>query len=542
MSYVALYRKYRPKNFSEVVGQDVVVKVLKNSIQSGKIGHAYIFSGTKGTGKTSVAKIFAKAINCLEPIDGDVCGKCSVCSYLNENPVDIIEIDAASNNGVEEIREIRNNVKVMPTCCKYKVYIIDEVHMLSTSAFNALLKTLEEPPEHVVFILATTELNKIPPTVLSRCQKLDFKKISNKFIVQQLKHILENESRHLSDDVLDLIASLSDGAFRDAINLMDQLLTLEKDDVSVEDVYKLVGIISDDIAFQFLDFIFNCDIKSGLLLVDNLFKSGVNFYKVTEKILFILTDVIIYNTAKDYFKSSYEEKLSKYCFKDINNLFLLNDTLFNLSASLKKSVTQKSLFETYFIKMCLYFKPDNNSNFSDNDVTYSISNDDTISTNNLKLRQTNVFPEVSNKNIRIHNSLALASKKKKNDFIVNYNIIENYFSHKDYSSVSKLLSKAIPEVVSGKNILFVFRNSFEVVLFDKNINIIEAFLHELFGIKYNVVAVSTDEWKNIKQNYINDINNGIIYKYEEETVVTNKNRSSLEKDAENIFGETIVSE
>lgn len=542
MSYVALYRKYRPKNFSEVVGQDVVVKVLKNSIQSGKIGHAYIFSGTKGTGKTSVAKIFAKAINCLEPIDGDVCGKCSVCSYLNENPVDIIEIDAASNNGVEEIREIRNNVKVMPTCCKYKVYIIDEVHMLSTSAFNALLKTLEEPPEHVVFILATTELNKIPPTVLSRCQKLDFKKISNKFIVQQLKHILENESRHLSDDVLDLIASLSDGAFRDAINLMDQLLTLEKDDVSVEDVYKLVGIISDDIAFQFLDFIFNCDIKSGLLLVDNLFKSGVNFYKVTEKILFILTDVIIYNTAKDYFKSSYEEKLSKYCFKDINNLFLLNDTLFNLSASLKKSVTQKSLFETYFIKMCLYFKPDNNSNFSDNDVTYSISNDDTISTNNLKLRQTNVFPEVSNKNIRIRNSLALASKKKKNDFIVNYNIIENYFSHKDYSSVSKLLSKAIPEVVSGKNILFVFRNSFEVVLFDKNINIIEAFLHELFGIKYNVVAVSTDEWKNIKQNYINDINNGIIYKYEEETVVTNKNRSSLEKDAENIFGETIVSE
>ena len=288
MSYVALYRKYRPKNFSEVVGQDVVVKVLKNSIQSGKIGHAYIFSGTKGTGKTSVAKIFAKAINCLEPVDGDVCGKCSVCSYLNENPVDIIEIDAASNNGVEEIREIRNNVKVMPTCCKYKVYIIDEVHMLSMSAFNALLKTLEEPPEHVVFILATTELNKIPSTVLSRCQKLDFKKISNKFIVQQLKHILEMESRQLSDDVIDLIASLSDGAFRDAINLMDQLLTLDKDDVDVEDVYKLVGIISDDIAFQFLDFIFTFDIKNGLLLIDNLFKSGVNFYKVTEKIQFIL--------------------------------------------------------------------------------------------------------------------------------------------------------------------------------------------------------------------------------------------------------------
>ena len=349
------------------------------------------------------------------------------------------------------------------------------------------------------------------------------------------------ESRQLSDDVLDLIASLSDGAFRDAINLMDQLLTLDKDDVDVEDVYKLVGIISDDIAFQFLDFIFTFDIKNGLLLIDNLFKSGVNFYKVTEKIQFILTDIIIYNSTRDYFKSSYEEKLSNYCFKDINNLFMLNETLFDLSASLKKSVTQKSLFETYFIKMCLYFKHDNN-NFTDIDSTSSISNEDTISANNSNKLQTNVSNEISsNKDIRIHNSLALASKKEKNDFLVNYNIIENYFSHKDYSSISKLLSKAIPEVVSNKNILFVFKNSFEVVLFDKNVNIIETFLHDLFGIKYKVVAVSSDEWKNIKQNYINDINNGIIYKYEEETVVTNKNKSSLEKEAENIFGETIVS-
>ena len=260
MSYIALYRKYRPKCFSEVVGQDTVVNILKNSIKNNKIGHAYIFSGTKGTGKTSVAKIFAKAINCLHPVDGDICNECETCINLNNDSIDIIEIDAASNNGVEEIREIRNNVKVLPNYCRYKVYIIDEVHMLSTSAFNALLKTLEEPPEHVVFILATTELNKIPATVLSRCQKLDFKKISKYSLVKQLKFILKSENKELSDGVVDLIADLSDGAFRDAINLMDQLLTLNKKDITQADLFNIVGIISDDIAFDLIRYIINSDI------------------------------------------------------------------------------------------------------------------------------------------------------------------------------------------------------------------------------------------------------------------------------------------
>ena len=177
MAYISLYRKYRPKKFSDVVGQDVVVKILRNSIIENKIGHAYIFAGPRGIGKTSIAKIFSKAVNCLNSIDGDLCGKCESCINDINNEIDIVEIDAASNNGVEEIREIRNNIKLIPTKLKYKVYIIDEVHMLSISAFNALLKTLEEPPAHAIFILATTEINKIPNTVISRCQKFDFEKI-----------------------------------------------------------------------------------------------------------------------------------------------------------------------------------------------------------------------------------------------------------------------------------------------------------------------------------------------------------------------------
>ena len=220
MNYKALYRKYRPSLFNEIVGQDHIVKILKNSIIKNKIGHAYLFSGPRGTGKTSTAKIFASTINCLQPVDGEKCGKCAICK-LEEN-VDIIEIDAASNNGVDEIREIRQNAKLMPNNSKYKVYIIDEVHMLSIGAFNALLKTLEEPPLHVIFILATTEFQKVPLTIVSRCQKFQFKKLTNNDIEKKLHEIVEKENINITDDALTLIAEISDGGLRDAINLLDQ--------------------------------------------------------------------------------------------------------------------------------------------------------------------------------------------------------------------------------------------------------------------------------------------------------------------------------
>ena len=236
MSYISLYRKYRPKTFSDVVGQEVVIKILKNSILTGKIGHAYIFSGPRGTGKTSIAKIFSKAVNCLENDSGDLCGKCSVCLSDFDDEIDIVEIDAASNNGVDEIREIRNNVKLVPNHLKYKVYIIDEVHMLSTSAFNALLKTLEEPPSNVIFILATTEFNKIPATVISRCQKFDFKKLTINQIENRLNYILDKENKTIKPEVVELISQLSDGGMRDAINMLDQLISLDKTDIDTDDL------------------------------------------------------------------------------------------------------------------------------------------------------------------------------------------------------------------------------------------------------------------------------------------------------------------
>ena len=268
MSYITLYRKYRPQKFEDVVGQEVVKKVLINSIKDNKIGHAYIFSGPRGTGKTSMAKIFAKAVNCLNNKDGNLCGECEVCTKNQNEEIDIVEIDAASNNGVDEIREIRNNTKLLPIQYKYKVYIIDEVHMLSPSAFNALLKTLEEPPSHVIFILATTEFNKIPTTVVSRCQKFDFKKIKTTDIIKRIKHILELENKGLDDEIIEFIAKLSNGGLRDAINLLDQVLSLNKKDINIEDVYEITGYIKNDDIFNLLKQMFAGNIKETYNLLE----------------------------------------------------------------------------------------------------------------------------------------------------------------------------------------------------------------------------------------------------------------------------------
>ena len=284
MSYVSLYRKYRPKCFAEVVGQDVVVKILKNSIFNNKIGHAYIFSGPRGTGKTSIAKIFSKAVNCLNTKDGDLCGNCDVCKLNFDDEIDIIEIDAASNNGVDEIREIRNNVKLLPSHLKYKVYIIDEVHMLSISAFNALLKTLEEPPNNIIFILATTEFNKIPATVVSRCQKFDFKKLTSNQIFERLKFILKEENKTLPDEVVNLISELSDGGMRDAINIVDQIVSMDKENINVDDVYNLIGDVNEQKIFDLLINIIKSNIKELLIMIDDLYNSGKNFISISNRL------------------------------------------------------------------------------------------------------------------------------------------------------------------------------------------------------------------------------------------------------------------
>ena len=279
--YQALYRKYRPFEFKDVVGQDVIVNTLKNAVAYNHVSHAYLFSGPRGTGKTTIAKIFARAVNCLEPEDGLACGKCKNCEYsFSKECMDIIEIDAASNNGVDEIRELRNKVNILPSELKYKVYIIDEVHMLSIGAFNALLKTIEEPPSHVIFILATTDPQKIPSTIVSRCQWYSFKKINNSDIVKKLRQIVDAENISVDVKVLEKIAEASDGGLRDAIGLLDKLRAYATDDITLDVFYELNGQVNDSELKELEKMIFSNNVKDTLFIIEEYYQNGKNLIQI----------------------------------------------------------------------------------------------------------------------------------------------------------------------------------------------------------------------------------------------------------------------
>ena len=298
MAYQALYRKYRPQTFSDVVGQEHITKTLKNELCDGKIVHAYLFTGTRGTGKTTCAKILANAVNCLDSKNGDPCLECDACkAFLSGENTDIVEIDAASNNGVDNIRELREIISFAPANSKYRVYIIDEVHMLSIGAFNALLKTLEEPPEHVIFILATTEVHKLPATILSRCQRFDFRRIDNEKICERLQFVAKNEGLTLSDDAATLIAAAADGGMRDALSILDLCASSSKniDEKTVENVCAMAG---DEYLLELCDCIKAGDTQKALLMIDTLHNSSVDMLRLLSELISHYRDLMIIKTVR----------------------------------------------------------------------------------------------------------------------------------------------------------------------------------------------------------------------------------------------------
>lgn len=294
MSYIALYREWRPTRFRDVVEQEHVVKALKYSVSTGRIAHAYLFCGTRGTGKTTMAHILSRAVNCLDPQDGEPCNECDICrEILSDSCVDVLEIDAASNNSVENVRSIRDEVIYTPTRARKKVYIIDEVHMLSTGAFNALLKTLEEPPEHVIFILATTEPHKLPATILSRCQRFDFRRISQDSIAKHLGVIASADGTDLKPDAAKLIARMADGAMRDAISLLDQCMSLGKKEISYDDVLSVVGVVNDEFMTSFIDSILAKSVEAILHNVSMLISEGRDTAHFTSDLVVYFRNLLI---------------------------------------------------------------------------------------------------------------------------------------------------------------------------------------------------------------------------------------------------------
>ena len=348
--YKTLYRKWRPKTFEDVIGQDHVTKILKNEVASKRISHAYLFTGSRGTGKTSCAKILAKAINCENPVDGSPCGKCESCQSIeNETCLDVAEIDAASNNGVENIRDMREEIVFTPSKCKYRVYIVDEVHMLSPGAFNAFLKTLEEPPKHVVFILATTELQKLPLTIISRCQKFRFYRLSQEAIEKRIKYICHEENIEIEDKAVSAIALAADGAMRAALSILDQCRGSCEKIIDEKFVRNMLGIADSGAVSGLISLMISHDCPTALEKIDEIYKQSGNMAKLCEEMISNFRDLMI---SKVSGASPKEENLEKISLDDvIYSLEILKNARKNMSTSADKKLEM----EMAAVKLCLRF-------------------------------------------------------------------------------------------------------------------------------------------------------------------------------------------
>ena len=354
MSYLALYRKYRSKNFDELVGQEAIKQTLENSLKIQKISHAYLFSGPRGTGKTSVARLFAKALNC-EKGNGEICNECSNCRAINEGShPDVIEIDAASNSGVDEVRELIEKVKYAPIQGKYKVYIIDEVHMMTNSAFNALLKTLEEPPSYVVFILCTTEPYKLLPTILSRCQRYEFKKITDAELKKLITHVLKEEGVSATNDAINLIVELANGGARDSLSLLDQVISYAGSNIEEEDIIKMFGLVSSQDKIRLLENIKDANTLKVLKTYDEFIIRNIDLSRLVNELLTLLKDSLVYLKTRDksLITSSKEEDAKEIMLKfDESELLSYIDLLLKCQNEFKTTSDPNFLFEIYLLKL-----------------------------------------------------------------------------------------------------------------------------------------------------------------------------------------------
>ena len=557
MDYKVLYRKYRPQDFDSVVGQEYTTKSLKNVIKDNKISHAYIFTGPRGTGKTSSAKIFARAINCLNPVDGNPCNKCELCTSFNENP-DVIEIDAASNNGVDDIRELIDNSRLAPSISKYKVYIIDEFHMLSTSAFNALLLTLEEPPSNVVFILATTDIQSVPITVLSRCQRFDFKPITVENIVNRLSYVCKQEKIKISDEALNEIALMSNGGLRDALSILDQISSKDGK-IELDDIISNFGSISSKKIYELIENISNQDINS---LINNIrkFKSdGVDYRILANKFIQYLKNELI---SVKLLTSKYDLN-----FNDMYNLIM---DLSNSLGVMRNSIDPYTYIELIMVK---YINPKEGtimdtpqkvvedekvSDLVEDVVPEEVKEEvsqETIEENHKNIEE-KAAPVAKNTNklsfsvdIRVNNCFANAKKNYLTDIKEKWSDFLVYESNANKKLMSYIIDTDIV-VASDKYAILVNSTESTVELINENISSIEKDFKIFFGSEYKFVCLDNSMWNEEKDKYVfnmkNKIKYSIIDETEEETndlstenAIKSNNSDELESLASEIFGDNV---
>ncbi|MCM3796965.1 DNA polymerase III subunit gamma/tau [Priestia megaterium] len=527
MAYQALYRVYRPQSFNDVVGQQHIIKTLQNALVQEKFSHAYLFSGPRGTGKTTAAKILAKAVNCEKAPIAEPCNECATCRGITDGSIsDVIEIDAASNNGVDEIRDIRDKVKYAPSAVRYKVYIIDEVHMLSIGAFNALLKTLEEPPAHVIFILATTEPHKIPLTIISRCQRFDFKRISPEDIVYRMKEVLGSEELEVSEDALYEIAKASEGGMRDALSLLDQAISYSTEKVSLEDVLSITGAVSQAFIVKIVQAIFNENIVKALDSVESLIKNGKDPARFVEDLIFYYRDVLLYQASEEnaYLleKAAVNEEFKELSSK-MDSVFIykviaeLNQT----QQEMKWSNHPRVLLEVALVKLA-QSTTNQESALPYQDILQKMNQMEAelqqLKEKGIQVDHTAQAAQTEKKQTRQSRSQYKTPVGKVNEVLKNatrqnletikrsWAQVLDTLKQQNKASHAALLSNSEPVASSNQSFILKFKYEIHCKMASENNNNVrdnlENILYTLIGSKREMVAIPESEWDKVREEFL----------------------------------------